>query len=253
MSSQFDLQRKAAWAKTLDALAGHEALPALAAIGWRLVGEAEEREQILAAFYRRYGGDPVVPAFRRDDTDAVLVLLTPWTASDLRPAIEIHDYAAPGWARIGAWRDVADWIAERLNPPAIPNRRPVAAFDEIIGLIERAYAKREGVFIRNEDVVHWSIDLNLEPADVIDRIAAYLVEGFHTGALDYTYCDTVANAVSESTLDLGGSDSFAWETYLAFDEGEYRHRGETDDPVEKYTRPAVAALFAQLRARDPAS
>jgi hypothetical protein len=249
MTADFERQRDADWTKTLAGLAGHQDLPRLAALGWRFVGEAEERQRILASFYRRYGADPVMPAFLRDDGDTVLVLLPFWAASGLRPVMEISDYAAATWARTGAWRDVADWIAARLAPPEASSRQPIATFEEIIGLIQDSYAQREAVFVQTEDVLHWAIDLALEPAALLDRIAAHLVEGFHQGALDYDYCDVVANAFFTPALDLCADESFAWDTYLAFDDGEHSHGGTSEDPVADYTRPAVAALFARLQAR----
>lgn len=254
MPSDVEIQHNALWAKAVARLAEHPALPDLAALGWRFMANAEEREQLRAGLHRRYGPDPVMPVFRRDDGDDVLALIMArGTISRSTPpqrAVQIHDYAEPGWQRTGAWSDVADWIAERLSPPTTPSRKIAASLDEVIAWMQETFAQHDAVHISTDDVMNWSIDLGLTPCDLLDRLAAHLVVGFHQGALDYAYCDVVANALFKSMIEFDGTDSFSWNTYLAFDEGEHSHGGKSADPVEEFTRPAVADLFAQLQAQD---
>ncbi len=239
--------RRAAWAATLAAVAEDDALPRLASIGWRFLAEPGERERALAGLHDRYGADPVLPVFQRDGD--LLVLQAPRLAdSEARPVLEIHAFATPEWTRAGAWRDVGCWILHSLKIEPPPARDPVADLDDVLRLL----GGFDGIpitYASTDDIVRWSIDLRLSPAALLDRLAAYLVEGFHRGALDYDYCDVVANILHFPILDLCAGDSFAWDTYLAFDDGEHHHHGTSQDPVEDYTRPQVAALFARLQAR----
>ncbi|GEM_PF-6708114 len=239
--------RNAAWTAALAAVAADEALPRLAAIGWRFLGEADEREQAMAGLHGRYGADPVLPIFQRDGD--LLVLQAPRLGSpEARPVLEIHAFATPEWTRTGAWRDVGLWILHRLEIETPSPRDPVADLDDLLDRLGGFDDIPIG-YASADDIMDWSVDLQLSPATLLDRLSAHMVEGFHRGTLDYDYCDALANALHFPVLDLVGMDSFAWKTFLAFDDGEWSRPGDIEDPVDKYTRPAVAALFAQLQAR----
>lgn len=240
-------KRNAAWAATLATVAEDDALPRLAAIGWRFLAEPGEREQALATLHGRYGADPVLPVFQRDGD--LLVLLAPRLAdSEARPVLELKAFATPDWTRTGAWRDIDHWVLHRLEIETPPPRAPVVDLDDLLDLLGGFDDIPIGS-ASTDDIMDWSVDLRLSPATLLDRLSAYLVEGFHQGTLDYDYCDALANALHFSILDLVGMESFAWETFLAFDDGEWSRAGDTENPVDKYTRPAVAALFARLQAR----
>jgi hypothetical protein len=86
-----------------------------------------------------------------------------------------------------------------------------------------------------------------------ERFGEYLARGFHAGDLSFAFCDAIVNdgfglivCNEEVFADMGFPPLF-WETYLAFDSGEfYPHNDRSKDPVELYTRPLVAKIVAKL-------
>ena len=104
-----------------------------------------------------------------------------------------------------------------------------------------------GEGLTEQDVIRWSELTGLDRGTLYDQIALFLARGFHIGELPFDFCDGIVN-------DIHGVITFAdecrpeiyWETYLAFDEGEYHHdNNREEDPVELYTKPQIARIVAK--------
>lgn len=85
-------------------------------------------------------------------------------------------------------------------------------------------------------------------------IAAWLIFGFASGRLAYPFADLLANNmhwVAQADAPTGRSDilefltPLSWETFLAFDAGEFTFEPDFD-PVEGNTRPMVAAILHRI-------
>lgn len=87
--------------------------------------------------------------------------------------------------------------------------------------------------------------------DVLNGAAAWLARSFHEHRLSFSLADGLATSMQCAGMDSiypnGGEirDDIWWRVYLAFDGGEYS-RGDSGDPVESVTRPAIKALIAEL-------
>jgi hypothetical protein len=90
---------------------------------------------------------------------------------------------------------------------------------------------------------------SIELCDLYNRIALIVAERFHKGTLSFQEGDGVMNAIfgmlvnGDKPID---SVEPAWSIYLAFDEGEYYHGGNTD-PVEAFTRPQIRQILEDVR------
>ena len=78
---------------------------------------------------------------------------------------------------------------------------------------------------------------------LFDELAYWLAVAFIEGRKDFSFCDGVSNMfLPFSNWELS---DFAWDVYLAFDNGEFDHEGDPKglDTVEKYTRPMLLAAI----------
>src|SRR5262245_38472952 len=89
-------------------------------------------------------------------------------------------------------------------------------------------------------------DLGLSPASApeavrakCDLIAAHLATQYLSGSLTWPDADTRANNLYDLMISHCGSHvpEFAWDIFLAFDEGEIDDRGDS------YTRPRVTEIM----------
>lgn len=101
------------------------------------------------------------------------------------------------------------------------------------------------------DVLRWA-SLNLAAvAPIYEAIAAYVARGYNAGELSFDFCDGIVNGLYDAFLELRLKQMppLYYDVFLAFDEGEYPHRGDEPgvDPIRKYTNPRIAELVAGLR------
>lgn len=88
---------------------------------------------------------------------------------------------------------------------------------------------------------------------ILDTISLSIARRYLAGQIDFEYADAVMNGLFE-VITLGHPTKFAsdtaWSIYLAFDDGEWRHSGDSEriDPVEKYTRPQLVMIVNALEA-----
>ncbi|WP_018277777.1 hypothetical protein WKI13_13190 [Teredinibacter turnerae] len=91
--------------------------------------------------------------------------------------------------------------------------------------------------------------------EFVNSFAITLAKGYQNGHYDYEFCDGAANwlfgfMTDEMFLSSNNNTlpSPAYDVYLAFDEGEYHHRGDPDDVVAeiKYTKPRISEILSGI-------
>ncbi len=90
---------------------------------------------------------------------------------------------------------------------------------------------------------------------LFDFVAAWVVDRFDAGELDYDAGDGFANDLYQAIqhgfystfVESSGRDDFWWRVYLAFDDGEFR-RTPDENPVASYTEPQIRILVADIKA-----
>lgn len=88
---------------------------------------------------------------------------------------------------------------------------------------------------------------------LLDDISLSVARRYLAGQIDFRYADAVMNGLFHVMILAHptkiASDT-AWSIYLAFDDGEWRHSGDSEriDPVEKYTRPQLVMIVNALEA-----
>jgi hypothetical protein len=89
--------------------------------------------------------------------------------------------------------------------------------------------------------------------DFVNLFALTLAKGYRDKLYDFDFCDGAANwlfgfMTKEVFLSSNNNTipSPAYDVYLAFDEGEYHHRGDAEniDAEEKYTKPRIDEILA---------
>ena len=106
--------------------------------------------------------------------------------------------------------------------------------------------------INRAEIESYCLAEGIEVSDLCNRIALTVAERFQAGTLSYEDGDGVMNALFTVIVDNETVEP-AWSIYLAFDEGEYDHRGSSD-PVESFTRPQIRNILndaQQIVGREP--
>ncbi|WP_332676385.1 hypothetical protein [Brevundimonas sp.] len=110
--------------------------------------------------------------------------------------------------------------------------------------------------LQNYIVEDWMEATGLSRRQICDVVAAWLVFGFAAGRLTFEFADMLANdlnfiasaAAAAGTAQITDFHTpLSWETYLAFDAGEFTFDADFD-PVEGNTRPLVAAILQKIEA-----
>jgi hypothetical protein len=95
------------------------------------------------------------------------------------------------------------------------------------------------------EVDQLAASMNLSREQFYEAVLMAVAEAFHRESLAFDTGDAVANMLwSLSEFSLDGR---AYKVFLAFDEGEYDHRGDPigSDPVQLYTRPQIKAILQE--------
>jgi tRNA A37 threonylcarbamoyltransferase TsaD len=98
-----------------------------------------------------------------------------------------------------------------------------------------------------EDIDTACLDLNLAVGELFDAISRRIVEGYTSGELSFSFCDTVMNHVySFQRLVHDMVSDYSYSVFQAFDEGEYQHPDDPADssPEDLYTKPMIAEIAA---------
>jgi hypothetical protein len=102
--------------------------------------------------------------------------------------------------------------------------------------------------LTNSDVERWRANLGVARAALYDGLAHHLASGFYRNDLPFVFCDSVITDLHGVMIAaLEDRPELFWSVFLAFDEGEYYHRGgrTEDDPIAKYTRPMIAQIITK--------
>jgi hypothetical protein len=102
------------------------------------------------------------------------------------------------------------------------------------------------------DVLRWSTLYGWSRSELFEKIAEFLAVGFNTSGLPFEFCDAIVNDLLGPYTDKAKPKSeLFWDVYLAFDEGEYYHGNQDEDPVETYTVPMIARIVEVLEKSNP--
>lgn len=126
----------------------------------------------------------------------------------------------------------------------------VAELDELIKLAEIECSRRSVIApLPRAAVERLRSGEELSPMDFCDSFARRVAHEYAENNLSFSTADAAMNALhvyvsNEFDVRL---PSYAWEVFLAFDEGEYRHAGDPEgiDPEQKYTRPAISSIVVR--------
>jgi hypothetical protein len=105
------------------------------------------------------------------------------------------------------------------------------------------------------DIVEYCESHELTLVEFCDSVSFKIAQEYLQNILDYSYCDVVMNGVFHLMIEdvflksnNNSFSEFAYDVFLAFDAGEYRHSKDDKsiDPSEKYTRPRVIQVLKKL-------
>ncbi len=93
-----------------------------------------------------------------------------------------------------------------------------------------------------------------EELGLYNEVAQALATGFHSGDLTFEFCDAVVNGLYAVLIEgLSREPQQPWpdlfyQVFVAFDEGEYRHKADAADvdPIAKYTKPMIGSIVAEF-------
>ncbi|AJQ94822.1 hypothetical protein [Gynuella sunshinyii] len=95
---------------------------------------------------------------------------------------------------------------------------------------------------------------NLTLAQFANMFALALAQSYREQRYDFAFCDNAANwlfgFMTDETFLASNNNTLpspAYDVYLAFDAGEYHHRGDDKDVVaeEKYTKPLILEILSR--------
>src|SRR5262245_19953992 len=90
--------------------------------------------------------------------------------------------------------------------------------------------------VSDEQVSQWIAGIGIPRREFYDQIALRLAHGFHRGELEYGFCDSIVSdlySVAVLTERIPELPEIFWETFNAFDQGEFYHdKDRQEDPVE---------------------
>lgn len=97
--------------------------------------------------------------------------------------------------------------------------------------------------------------LQIERCELLNQVAIAVARLFTCARRDFHDCDAIMNTLFSDIIDVSLSADMpepAFSIYLAFDAGEYWHRGDAQDvmPWEKWTRPELERILRELGAAE---
>ncbi len=121
-----------------------------------------------------------------------------------------------------------------------------SALEQII-----AHAAARG-WINAADIEAFCNGENIRPDDLSNHLSVTIAHRFLAGSMSFQEADAAINAIQAQIIE----DAFrvregyefprpAFAIYEAFDAGEYNH-GDGQDPVERFTRPALIEILRQV-------
>ncbi len=101
------------------------------------------------------------------------------------------------------------------------------------------------------DLEQIRLQSGMNSADILNKLALTVAEGYLSHALTYEFCDGVMNGIANAIFEVGVVTDLpqpAFSLYQAFDQGEWVRSNDPPDtdPGEKYTRPVVMQIMSSL-------
>jgi hypothetical protein len=102
------------------------------------------------------------------------------------------------------------------------------------------------------EVLRW-VENDLERmGSLFDALAAFIARGYAKRDLSFELCDGIVNGIYAAVLELPLTPvpPLFYDVFLAFDAGEYPHRGDdaSVNPIAKYTDPRIREIVECLTA-----
>jgi hypothetical protein len=128
--------------------------------------------------------------------------------------------------------------------------RMMSELDHLIRFASDARAETRGIPpLPHEAVVGFMARNSLSASQFLDAFARRVAHEYWDGILDFDTADAAMNSLHAYTthqydVRLPG---YAWEVFLAFDQGEFHHREDDASvcPEEKYTKPEIRSIVAR--------
>ncbi|MFT0869602.1 hypothetical protein [Pseudomonas sp. CAM1A] len=117
--------------------------------------------------------------------------------------------------------------------------------------IETLLSTAQRAELKLTDLLSYSRQLGLRPAELLNTLSIEAARRFILGEMSFEMGDDIMNGLFTVILDLGMDEQMpqpAFNIYLAFDEGEYQHSGDSEHikPSECYTRLQLLELLREL-------
>lgn len=92
---------------------------------------------------------------------------------------------------------------------------------------------------------------DLRSADLLNALSIETARRFISGAISYETGDNIMNGLFTAIVELSTDEEMpqpAFDIYLAFDDGEYHHSGDSEhiQPSERYTKPYLTEILKDL-------
>ena len=117
----------------------------------------------------------------------------------------------------------------------------------LLELIQAAHSK--GIEPQQMETV--ALELGVTVEELADLVARTIAVDYLNGDIPWAFGDKVMNSLygwAYGPIDIGLSE-FAWDVYIAFDEGEYIHKGEPRDlPSDYRTLPLIKQALGVVSA-----
>lgn len=97
----------------------------------------------------------------------------------------------------------------------------------------------------------YCLNLGLRPVELLNALSIEVARRFVLGEMPYAVGDDIMNGLFTAIFDVGMEEVMqqpAFNIYLAIDEGEYQHLGDSDHiaPSERYSRPYLVEMLRGL-------
>ncbi len=123
----------------------------------------------------------------------------------------------------------------------------MSALDDLILSGFGACSKTGGIPpLRHDEVERFMAESSLSPGQFFDAFARRVAHQYWSEKLAFEIADAAMNSLH--SYALGQYDvrlpGYAWEVFLAFDQGEFHHREDDDSvcPEEKYTKTEIHSI-----------
>ncbi|MBL8523972.1 MAG: hypothetical protein JNN20_09805 [Betaproteobacteria bacterium] len=126
----------------------------------------------------------------------------------------------------------------------------MSGFDYLIQMPFVELSRQGGVPpLPHQEVERIRCEQSLSPSEFLNTFARHVAHDYLAEKLSFEVADVAMNSLSAYALKQYDVrlPSYAWEVYLAFDQGEFRHPEDDDliDPEEKYTRPEIQSIVVR--------